>query len=46
MSGGEGKVILSMVGALVIGSIRNILNLLSVNSFYQNILVGVIIIAW
>ena len=45
MSGGEGKVILSMVGALVIGSIRNILNLLSVNSFYQNILVGVIIIA-
>ena len=25
--------------------IRNILNLLSVNSFYQNILVGVIIIA-
>ena len=44
MSGGEGKVILSMVGALVIGSIRNILNLLSVNSFYQNILVGVIII--
>ena len=42
---GEGKVILSMVGALVIGSIRNILNLLSVNSFYQNILVGVIIIA-
>ena len=45
MSGGEGKVLLSMVGALVIGSIRNILNLLSVHSFYQNILVGVIIIA-
>ncbi len=44
MMGGEGKVILSMVGALIIGSIRNILNLLSVNSFYQNILVGVIII--
>ena len=45
MSGGEGKVILSMVGALIIGSIRNILNLLAVHSFYQNILVGVIIIA-
>ncbi len=44
MMGGEGKVIFSMVGALIIGSIRNILNLLSVNSFYQNILVGVIII--
>ena len=45
MSGGEGKVIMSMVGALIIGSIRNILNLLAVHSFYQNILVGVIIIA-
>lgn len=45
MSGGEGKVFMSMVGALIIGSIRNILNLLSVQSFYQNILVGTIIIA-
>ena len=45
MSGGEGKVLMSMIGALVIGSIRNILNLLAVHSFYQNILVGVIIIS-
>ncbi len=45
MSGGEGKIVMVMVGALVIGSIRNILNLLAVHSFYQNILVGVIIIA-
>lgn len=45
MSGGEGRVLMSMAGALIIGSIRNILNLLSVYSFYQNILVGVIIIA-
>ncbi|MGI6237199.1 MAG: ABC transporter permease [Candidatus Excrementavichristensenella sp.] len=44
MAGGEGKVIMSMVGALIIQSIRNILNLLAVHSFYQNILVGVIII--
>ncbi|MDD2560924.1 MAG: ABC transporter permease, partial [Eubacteriales bacterium] len=44
MSGGEGKIILVMLGALIIGSIRNILNLLAVHSFYQNILVGVIII--
>ncbi|MGI6696586.1 MAG: ABC transporter permease [Christensenellales bacterium] len=44
MSGGEGNILLVMVGALVIGSIRNILNLLAVHSFYQNILVGVIII--
>ncbi|MDO4547767.1 MAG: ABC transporter permease [Clostridia bacterium] len=44
VSGGEGKVFMSMVGALIIGSVRNILNLLSVHSFYQNILVGAIII--
>lgn len=45
MSGGEGNIIFVMVGALIIGSIRNILNLLAVHSFYQNILVGIIIIA-
>jgi ribose/xylose/arabinose/galactoside ABC-type transport system permease subunit len=45
MSGGEGKVVLTTVGALVIGSLRNALNLLHVHSFYQNIAVGLIIIA-
>lgn len=44
VTGGEGKVFMSMVGALIIGSVRNILNMLSVHSFYQNILVGTIII--
>jgi ribose transport system permease protein len=44
MSGGEGKVALTTVGALVIGSLRNALNLLHVHSFYQNITVGIIII--
>ncbi len=45
MAGGEGKVPMTAVGALIIGSIRNVLNLLNVHSFYQNITVGVIIIA-
>ena len=45
MGGGEGKVPMTTVGALIIGSIRNVLNLLNVHSFYQNITVGVIIIA-
>lgn len=44
MTGGEGRVAMTTAGALVIGSIRNVLNLLSVHSFYQNITVGVIII--
>ena len=34
-----------MVGALIIGSVRNILNLLHVSVYFQNIIVGVIIIA-
>lgn len=44
MAGGEGKVYMSLVGALVIGFLRNALNLLGMHPFYQNIIVGVIII--
>ena len=44
MMGGEGKVTMSLVGALIIGSARNALNLLGVHPFYQNIFVGAIII--
>ena len=35
----------TMIGALIIGSVRNILNLLHVSVYMQNIIVGVIIIA-
>lgn len=45
MAGGEGKVFYTMVGALIIGSVRNILNLLHVSVYMQNIIVGIIIIA-
>jgi ribose transport system permease protein len=44
MAGGEGTIYMSLVGALVIGFLRNALNLLGMHPFYQNIIVGVIII--
>lgn len=42
--GGRGTVINAVVGALIIGVIRNGLNLLGVNTFFQLIAVGVIIV--
>lgn len=45
MAGGEGKVFYTMIGALIIGSVRNVLNLLHVSVYMQNIIVGIIIIA-
>ncbi|AYO31335.1 ABC transporter permease [Biomaibacter acetigenes] len=44
MMGGEGKIPLSLVGALIIGCARNALNLLGIHPFFQNIIVGTIII--
>lgn len=44
MAGGEGKLWWTTAGALVIGSVRNVLNLLHVSVYMQNIIVGVIII--
>lgn len=44
MAGGEGKVYLSLVGALLIGFLRNGLNLYGLHPFYQNLVIGVIII--
>jgi ribose/xylose/arabinose/galactoside ABC-type transport system permease subunit len=44
MAGGEGRIYMSLAGALVIGLLRNALNLLGMHPFYQNIIVGVIII--
>ncbi|OQB98497.1 MAG: Ribose transport system permease protein RbsC [Spirochaetes bacterium ADurb.Bin110] len=45
MAGGYGSVSMAMVGALIIGSLRNSLNLLGVHPFMQNIFVGIIIIS-
>lgn len=44
MAGGEGKVYLSLVGALLIGFLRNGLNLYGLHPFYQNLVIGFIII--
>lgn len=44
MAGGEGRVYLSLVGALLIGFLRNGLNLYGLHPFYQNLVIGVIII--
>ena len=44
LAGGEGRVAMAVAGALVIGSVRNVLDLLGVHPFFQNVLVGTIII--
>ena len=45
MAGGEGKVLYTMVGALIIGSLRNVLNLLHVSVYMQTLIVGVVLIS-
>jgi ribose transport system permease protein len=43
-AGGRGQVGNALVGALTIGIIRNVLNLLNVSAFYQMIVIGVAIL--
>ncbi len=45
MAGGEGKVYNAVIGALIIGFLRNALNLIGLHPYYQNLIVGVLIIA-
>ena len=44
MAVGEGKVLYTMVGALIIGSLRNVLNLLHVSVYMQTLIVGIVLI--
>lgn len=44
MSGGRGSIVGTLIGALIIGTLNNGLNLLGVSSFYQQIMKGVVII--
>ena len=44
-TGGRGIVLTSLVGALVMAMITNGLNLLGVSSFWQQVLIGIVIIA-
>ncbi len=44
LMGGEGKISGTLIGALIMGVLRNGLNLLGVSSFVQQIVIGVVII--
>ena len=44
LSGGRGRIVGTLIGALIIGVITNGLNLLNVSSFYQQIVKGTIIL--
>jgi ribose/xylose/arabinose/galactoside ABC-type transport system permease subunit len=45
MLGGEGYVLNSVLGALFIAALRNVLNMLRIHPFIQNLMVGILIIA-
>jgi ribose transport system permease protein len=45
LSGGKGKLVGTIIGALIMGVIRNGLNLLNVDPFWQSVVLGVIIAA-
>ena len=44
MSGGSGKIGGTIIGALIIGILNNGLNLLNVNSFWQDVVKGIVIL--
>jgi ribose transport system permease protein len=44
MSGGRGKIIGTLVGALILGFLNNGLNMLGVDAYYQMIVKGVVIL--
>lgn len=44
MLGGEGAAWMSVLGALIIGFLRNALDMLAIDPFYQNLMIGIAII--
>ena len=44
LSGGEGNIFGTLIGALIIGVLRNGLNLMGLSSFIQDIFIGIVII--
>ncbi|MDN4593980.1 ribose ABC transporter permease [Polycladomyces subterraneus] len=44
LSGGKGSIVGTMIGALIIGTLNNGLNLLGVSSFYQLVVKGLVIL--
>ena len=45
LRGGEGRIAMTLVGAIIIGMINNILNIMNVSSYWQTIVKGVVILA-
>ena len=45
LMGGQGSVVGTLIGALIMGVLRNGLNLLGVSSFVQQVVIGTVIIA-
>ena len=43
--GGEGSILATLIGALLVTTIRNGLNILGVNAFWQYVVNGIVIIA-
>ncbi|MCY7486708.1 ribose ABC transporter permease RbsC [Paenibacillus alvei] len=44
LSGGRGRIVGTLIGALIIGTLNNGLNLLGVSSFYQMVVKGIVIL--
>jgi len=44
LMGDEGRIWGMLIGALLIASLRNILNILNIQAFYQQVAVGAVII--
>ena len=44
LRGGEGRVLYTIMGALIIGMLNNIMNLVGVESYYQTVVKGVVIL--
>jgi ribose transport system permease protein len=44
LSGGKGRIFGTLIGALIIGTLNNGLNLLGVSSFYQMVVKGIVIV--
>ena len=45
LMGGEGKILNTLIGALIIGVIRNGMNLMNIESYTQGVVMGVLILA-
>lgn len=44
LSGGRGRIVGTLIGALIIGTLNNGMNLLGISSFYQQVVKGIVII--